>query len=73
MNRPSPFPADRDGEVSAWRNLLWDSARMRQAGRPDLAIRFQEAARQVEQSLRAPPAWRANAGALAARALNGTA
>ena len=41
-----------EGDLIAWRNLLWDSVRMLHAGRPDLASRFRRAANEVEQYLR---------------------
>jgi len=43
---------DFEGEMMAWRNLLWDSVRMLHAGRPDLARRFRTAAGEIEQWLK---------------------
>ena len=45
-------PRALEGEMTAWRNLLWDSVRMLHAGRPDLAKRFRTAAAEVEQRLK---------------------
>lgn len=45
--------AELEGDLSAWRNLLWDSVRMLHAGRPDLARRFRDAANDIERNLQA--------------------
>ena len=42
----------REGEIAAWRNLLWDSVRMLHVGRPDLAERCSRSAREIEFWLR---------------------
>jgi hypothetical protein len=45
--------SELEGDRLAWRNLLWDSVRMLQFRRPDLAGRFREAAGDIERRLRA--------------------
>ena len=55
--------SELEGCVNAWRNLLWDSVRMLQAGRPDLALRFRKAASEVHRAVTAAHGmWPAHAG-----------
>lgn len=52
MNGLHTAPSELDGDLAAWRNLLWDSVRMLHAGRPDLASRFRAAAAEIERTVR---------------------
>jgi hypothetical protein len=52
MNMVDSRVSELEGDRLAWRNLLWDSARMLQFGRPDLARRFRDAAGEIERRVR---------------------